>query len=174
MKTDIISNITKEEKNAIWEWSLDSTKIKKAMWGKASNIKAKKEAEIIEKMFDKYKSNINAGTVLYRGKGISDDEWKDIYSKLEIGSKYSPDNLAVTSFSRDKNIAYGFAYDSEYNKKLLLKYVFHSGNLLDISMFSSMPNEEENILDKNIWYNVKEIEKCEEGGILWLKLEIEL
>ena len=169
MKTFKIENITKDEINSIKEWTEDSSVIKQYMWGLTDNVVAKKHSENLFGLFDKYSSNVKNNKILYRGMAIPDDLFQAMgYNLLKKGSSYTPDDKAISSFSVSKKIAYDFAIDGEHKNKVILKIKSHNQDMLDITNISTVAKEEETILTKNIWYNVKHIKKRTVGGVKWL------
>jgi len=173
MKKDLISkNIKPEELKVIQTWTKDSSEIKQTMW--EIDDKFKKEADIMFSLFDNYKGNVEKGTILYRGMAVPESIYLGMgYDKLVRGSDYTPDNKAISSFSRSKRIAYDFAFEGEASYKVIIKIAAkEEENLLDITKLSEVHKEEESILHKNIWYNVSKIKRISRGGVEWLLMEL--
>ena len=172
MKQEFIKkNIKQEELLVISKWTKESSDIKNTMWG-VDNLH-KKEADIMFSLFDNYQSNVTIGTVLYRGMAVPEDLFLAMeYDKLTKGSHYTPDEVAISSFSKSKKIAFEFAMEGDSRRKVILKIYAKDENLLDITSFSEVEKEEENILHKNIWYNVVKIKSINRGGIEWLLMEL--
>jgi len=161
--------ITKIEKSIIEKWTENSSEYKKIMWGISDNKDIKKEVDILFSLFEKYDSNVKKEINLYRGISVDTNIFKSMgYDKLKKGSLYTPDDKAITSFTKSKRIAYDFAFDGAFENKVILKITSHSENMLDISNVSTVAQEEETILTKNVWYNVKQIKKITNGGAKWL------
>jgi len=161
--------ITKDESTSIKAWTEDSGSIKQYMWGLTDDKIAKKHSESLFSLFDKYSSNVKQNIYLYRGMAIPDDLFSFMnYDKLSKGSLYTPDDKAISSFSKSKRIAYDFALDSEHQNKVVLKIESNSTEMIDITDISTVAKEEEIILTKNIWYNVRHIKKINNGGATWM------
>lgn len=139
------------------------------MWGLSDDKKAKKQADILFGLFDKYESNLKKGTKLYRGMSVPDEIFMQMgYDRLRKGDKYTPDDKAIASFSKLKKVAYDFALDGEHKNKVILKIVSDNKSLIDISKLSIEQEEKEVLLSKNIWYNISHIKKYNTGGIKWM------
>jgi len=161
--------IDKKEKEAIQEWTKDSSQIKQVMWGILQDEEAEKYADTLFGLFDKYASNVEKGKTLYRGMSIPEDIFFTMgYDKLKKGDRYTPDDKAISSFSASKKVAYDFAKDGNFEYRVILKIKSHNQDLLDISESSTVAKEEETILAKKVWYNVMHIKKYERGGEKWM------
>ncbi len=168
------NSIEQYEREAIERWTEDSSEIKKVMWGISDNKDAKNDAEVMFALFEKYESNVKDGLTLYRGMSIPKEIFTSMgYDKLVAGSSYTPDDKAISSFTKSKRIAYDFAVDGEFEDKVIIKVVAHKENMLDISSISTVAEEEETILTKNIWYNIRQIKRIIRGGARWLLIVLE-
>jgi len=169
METFNEKNLTVIEKNTIKEWTTDSTDIKKTMWGLTkSHIH---QANIIFGLFDKYKPNIKQGTTLYRGINFTKEDFLYYgFGDIHVGDLHSPDDKAIVSFSKNKEQAYKYASNSNTHKVLYI--LENEKDALDISAISDKPHEEENIITKNIWYNVKYTKIFKRGNELWKIIKI--
>jgi hypothetical protein len=168
------NSITQFEMKAVKRWTEDSSEIKKCMWGISNNEDAKRDACILFSLFEKYESNIEDGIALYRGMSIPKEVFIAMgYDTLVKGSSYTPDDKAISSFTKSKRIAYDFAADGEFEDKVIIKVLSHKENMLDISSMSTVAQEEETILTKNMWYNVKQIKKIKRGDERWLLMALE-
>jgi len=161
------NNITKIEKEAIFEWTKDSTEIKKVMWEIGKDKKAKVYANILFSLFDKYESNLKKGTKLYRGMSFTEDDFKYYgYDKIVAGKKDIPDNKAIVSFSKDKRKA--FEYANVKNKNFKVIYILENENeALDISEVSARPEEKESIITKGKEYLVTYTKVFNRGVEKW-------
>jgi len=166
------NNITKIEKEAIFEWTKDSTEIKKVMWEIGKDKKAKVYANILFSLFDKYESNLKKGTKLYRGMSFTEDDFKYYgYDKIVAGKKDIPDNKAIVSFSKDKRKAFEYANVKEKNFKVI--YILENENeALDISEVSARPEEKESIITKGKEYLVTHTKVFNRGVEKWKVIKL--
>ncbi len=155
------------EREAIKAWTRDSSNIKQAMWGNPPDEKSSILARTLFELFERYTSNLAKGTRLYRGMSIPDHVFAMLgYDTLKVGDSYSPDELAVTSFTRSKRVAYEFARDGAFAHKVLI--VLPSGDgMLDIASLSTEVDEQEIILMQNLWYTVTRVKDISTGGSSW-------
>lgn len=168
--------LDKKEIEVICEWVADSTEIKKCMWEFSKKPHYMKSADILFNLFDKYDSNVEENTVLYRGIALPNELYKEFsYHTIKKGDTYTPDDKAVTSFTRSKHIAYTFAEENEFHNKIIIKVFSHGSDMFDISMIPKFSfDEEETIIMKNICYNVRSVKRYKlQGGITWLLLVLE-
>lgn len=175
MKKDFIKeNLEEIEIQALDEWCQDSYDIKQYMWELSSDSLSGRFCEAIFGMFDSYNSNVKEETILYRGMSVPDEIFFAMgYDLLKKGDYYTPDDKAITSFTKSNRIAYEFARDGYFNNKVVIKIKSHGDEMFDISSISSLAEEEETILMKNLWYNVKSVKRYDNGGVKWLILILE-
>jgi len=159
--------ITKKEREAIVEWSIDSTEIKKVMWGISEDKKAKDYADILFSLFDKYDSNLKKGVRLYRGMSFTEEMFKKFnYDKVKKGEIHTPDEKAIVSFSTDKRKA--FEYATMTNRKYKVIYILENEDeALDISKISVKPEEKESIITKGKEYLVTYTRIFTKGDEIW-------
>ena len=152
--------ITNDEINAIENWTDDSYDIKAVMWGIKKNAHASIQAKILFNLFNKYDTNIEQNIPMYRGISMDKETWETYeYESLKKGDLYSPDEDAIVSFSKNKRVAYDFAYEYTGEYKIIIKVMSNQGKALDISSMSTLTSEEETIITKNLWYNVERIKR---------------
>ena len=174
MEDFIKDNLEEIEVLALEEWCQDSYDIKQYMWELSNDSLSRNFSEAIFGMFNKYKSNVEEKTILYRGMSIPDKIFFAMgYDLLKKGSFYTPDDKAITSFTKSNRIAYEFARDGYFNNKVVIRVESHGDEMFDISSISSLAAEEETILMKNLWYNVKRVKRYDNGGEKWLILILE-
>jgi len=159
--------ITKKEREAIVEWSIDSTEIKKVMWGISEDKKAKDYADILFSLFDKNDSNLKKGVRLYRGMSFTEEMFKKFnYDKVKKGEIHTPDEKAIVSFSTDKRKA--FEYATMTNRKYKVIYILENEDeALDISKISVKPEEKESIITKGKEYFVTYTRIFTKGDEIW-------
>lgn len=167
--------ITDKELKAIENWTDDSEDIKAVMWGVKDNAHASIQAGILFNLFEKYTSNIKINIPIYRGISMDKETWNLYeYDKLKKGDLYSPDDGALVSFSKNKRVAYDFAYEYEGNYKLIIRAMSEEGTVFDISQISTLASEAETIITKNLWYNVEQIKRSGQWMLIILgKIENE-
>ena len=161
-------NITADEKEAIIRWTKDSTEIKLAMWGIGGSKKAQIYAAKLFALFDKYKSNINSDTRLYRGMCFTKEMFhKFNYDKIVKGEWHTPDKDAIVSFSSDKRKAFEYAtMDSDKAYKVI--YILEDEDrALDISKISVRPEEKESIITKGRVYFVSYAKVLKRETEIW-------
>ena len=164
--------VTKIEKEAIVNWTIDSTEIKKVMWGISKDKKAKKYADILFSLFDKYESNLKRGIKLYRGMSFSEDDFKYFgYDKVKKGELHVPDVNAIISFSTDKKRA--FEYATITDRKYRVVYILENETkALDISKISAKPEEKESIITKGKEYLVTYTRIFNRGDEIWKVIKL--
>ena len=164
--------ITKTEKDAIVNWTIDSTEIKKVMWGISEDKKAKNYANILFSLFDKYESNLKKGTKLYRGMSFTEEMFEKFgFDKTNKGKIEYPDNKAIVSFSTDKKKA--FEYATMTNRKYKVVYILENETeALDISKISAKPEEKESIITKGKEYLVTYTRIFNRGDEIWKVIKL--
>ena len=165
MKSEFKTNIlNKNEIQYLQEWTDDSFRIKSDMWDE----KETEATKTLFSLFDKYSSNVKSGTKLYRGMNIPNSLFYGMgYHQLEKGDNYTPDTLAISSFSLSKLISFEYAMDGEYKNNVIIRVLSSDENAINITGVSTVSKEEETILTKNVWYNIAHIKRFEEGGNTW-------
>jgi len=164
--------ITKTEKEAIVNWTIDSTEIKKVMWGISEDKKAKSYADTLFSLFDKYESNLKKDTKLYRGMSFTEEMFKKFnYDKVRKGEIHTPDDMAIVSFSTDKKKA--FEYATMTGRKYKVVYILENETeALDISKFSAKPEEKESIITKGKEYLVTYTRIFNRGDEIWKVIKL--
>ena len=164
--------ITKDEKESIVKWTEDSSDIKKVMWGLSEDKRAKKYADTLFSLFDKYKSNLEKGTKLYRGMSFTGDDFRYYgYDKIVSGKKDIPDDKAIVSFSKNKRKA--FEYATMTDRKYKVVYILENEDeALDISKISAKPEEKESIITKGKEYLVKYTRIFKKGDAIWKVIKL--
>ena len=164
--------VTKIEKEAIVNWTIDSTEIKKVMWGISKDKKAKKYADVLFSLFDKYESNLKKSTKLYRGMSFSEEMFKKFnYDKVKKGEIHTPDDMAIVSFSKDKKRA--FEYATITDRKYRVIYILENETeALDISKISAKPEEKESIITKGKEYLVTYTRIFNRGDETWKVIKL--
>jgi len=175
LKDFTIDHLEKYEIAAIKNWTRDSTPIKQYMWGVDENLEAAGMASILFGLFERYQKNVATGERLYRGMAVPDDLYYGLgYDDLTKGDLYSPDELAIASFSKSKRVAYEYARDGEAINKVILRVVVREEDpVLHIEEFSEAKEEAEVLLNKNVWYTVKQTKAIKVGGIRWKLIILE-
>ena len=164
MKKFSNKNLTDIELKATHEWTQNSADIKMTMWGLSTTHIH--QANTLFNLFNKYTPNIKNGTKLYRGMSFTKEMYFAYgYAEIECGILHSPDDKAIVSFSTDKKVAYEYANN---NRKYKVIYILdEEEKAFDISKISSNENEAENIITKNMWYNVEYVKIYKRGEELW-------
>ena len=159
--------ITKEEKEAIVKWSEDSTEIKKVMWGISEDEKAKKYANTLFSLFDKYEGNLKKGTKLYRGMSFTKEDFEYYgYSEVQKNELHIPDTKAIVSFSTNKRKAFKYAIMTDRKYKVV--YILENETeALDITKISVKPEEKESIITKGKEYLVTYTRIFKRGSEIW-------
>jgi len=165
--------LTKDEITSIKAWTDDSSSIKQYMWGLTDNSVAKKHAENMFSLFDKYKPNVKSGTVLYRGMSFTKEMFEIFnYHKITKGDLHTPDDMAIVSFSTDRKKAFEYATMSNQNNYKVAYILQNETKALDISKISTKPSEEENIITKATNYKVIYVREFKRGDELWKIIKI--
>ena len=164
--------ITKTEKEAIVNWTIDSTEIKKVMWGISEDKKAKNYANILFSLFDKYESNLKKGTKLYRGMSFTEEMFEKFnYDKIKKGEIHTPDDRAIVSFSTNKKKAFEYAIMTDRKYKVV--YILENETeALDISKISAKPEEKESIITKGKEYFVTYTRIFNRGDETWKVIKL--
>ena len=164
--------ITKDEKESIVKWTEDSSDIKKVMWELSEDKRAKKYADTLFSLFDKYESNLKKGTKLYRGISFTKEDFIYFgYDKVKRGSKEVPDHKAIVSFSANKRKA--FEYATITDRKYKVVYILENEDeALDISKISAKPEEKESIITKGKEYLVTYTRIFKRGEELWKVIKL--
>lgn len=172
MKKDFtIKNVSLIESSIMRDWINDSREFKRTMWGLSTSLL--KEVAILESLFEKYKSNVPKNVKLYRRMSITESEYAGFgFNSFMIGDEITPDELAISSFSYDKNTAYEYAEKTGKSHKIGYIMSSNNGSILDITDFSAKSNEKETILAKSIWYRIDNIKEFKTEDGLWKILKI--
>ena len=171
MKKFNAKNLTDIEIKTIKKWTEDSTNIKMTMWGLSKTHIH--EANILFNLFDKYTPNIKNGIKLYRGMSFTEADFRFYnFHKISVGDLHTPDEKAIVSFSTSKRLAFEYATYSNAKNYKVLYILENEKDAFDISSLSSKPFEEENIITKNIWYNVVHVRVFKRGGEIWKIIKI--
>ena len=165
------SVITQDEKEAIVAWTTDSSEIKKVMWGIGKDKTAKRYADTLFSLFDKYASNLKRGTKLYRGMSFTKEMFERFnFDKVLKGELHTPDREAIVSFSTNKRKAFEYA-NSDRSYKVV--YILEGDDsALDISKISVKPEEEESIITKGKIYSVSHTKVFKRGGETWKVIKL--
>ena len=168
-----VSVITQDEKEAIVAWTKDSSEIKKVMWGIGDDKTAKRYADTLFSLFDKYESNLKIGTKLYRGMSfVKEDYFFYGYDKIKKGDRHTPDTKAIVSFSTNKRKAFEYASSDRHYKVVYI--LEEDDSALDISKISVKPEEEESIITKGKVYLVSHTKVFKRGGETWKVIKLKL
>ena len=164
-------NITHIEKSVIKEWTEDSTNIKMTMWGITKTHTH--QANTLFELFYKYNPNIKKNSTLYRGMSFNKKDFISYgYGDISKGDLHSPDSMAIVSFSSDKREAFKYADFNKTNTYKVFYILENEMDAFDISKLSVAENESENIITKNVWYNVEHIKTYKRGEELWKIIKI--
>ena len=164
--------LTNDEKKAIREWTKDSTNIKLYMWGLLNDKTAKKHADNLFGLFDKYESNIKKETKLYRGMSFTEDDFRYYqYDKVKKDELHIPDVKAIVSFSTNKRKA--FEYATMTDKKYKVVYILENeAKAFDISKISVKPEDKESIITKGREYLVTHTKIFKRGDEIWKVIKL--
>ena len=164
--------ITKDEKESIVKWTEDSSDIKKVMWGLSEDKRAKKYADTLFSLFDKYESNLKKGMKIYRGMSFTEDDFRYYgYDKVKKDEIHIIDTKAIVSFSKNKRKA--FEYATMTDRKYKIIYILENEiKALDISKISAKPEEKESIITKGEEYLVKYTRIFKRGDKIWKVIKL--
>lgn len=169
-----MNNITLDEQKAIKSWTSASKEykyIKQILKGEKIDFSHdfyEKRANDLINMFSKYQDNTNK-QILFRGDIIeSEKEFNNIISKKD-GDIFVLEGTLL-SFTLDKKIAIESYQNSDKMENIdtpsiLITIENRKSTFLDISRYSTFPNEKEVICNKNLKFMVKYIELKENNHI---------
>ena len=132
----------------------------------------RKNIELLQGLFLKYKQNGDLNRPLYRGvSDISERKFREL-SKLKEGSILEGFDWTFASTSYDKRIAQNFAW-GDYSVVFIITKRKTPG--IEIARYSRYPNENEVLLPYSFWNKLKivgkEIKRIGSRQIIYLKVE---
>lgn len=155
-------NLSKDEKDSIYGWGYgDYRTIRAYMYGSIKQVSASFKTQIDDLLglFDKYESNVEGNTPIFRGIRLKTQEQyeKSDFFNIKIGDKYS--DKAISSFSLKEEVANGFAgYNQENVYKAVIIKTKARGNEINITEFAKFKSENEVLVNSNESYEVIDIE----------------
>ena len=131
------------------------------------------EANTLLNLFNKYTPNIKDGAKLYRWMSFTKEDFSFYgFDGISAGNLHTPDEKAIVSFSTNKRQAFEYATSSKVKNYKVIYILENEIDAFDISSISENQYEEENIITKNIWYNVKYTKIYKRGEELWKIIKI--
>ncbi|MBP3224511.1 MAG: hypothetical protein J6M14_04295 [Campylobacter sp.] len=127
----------------------------------------------IDKLFEKYNSNVKKGTNLFRGLNLTQDKFDKLGLKVgEIISINNNPNL-YTSFSTNFRQAKYFAKNKYLDKRIIF-ITKAIGKELNIEQLSTIDNEKEHLIKRGKMAKIKQIKELKDkDGKKWLIVKIE-
>lgn len=169
-----MNNITLDEHKAIKSWTSASKEyryIKQILKGEkidfSHNFYEKRANDLIS-MFSKYQDNTNK-QILFRGDIIESKKEFNIIISKKVGDIFVLEGTLL-SFTLDKKIAIKSYKNSDKlenvdTPSILITIENRKSIFLDISKYSTFPNEKEVICNKNLKFTIKHIELKENNHI---------
>ncbi|MDA3046699.1 ADP-ribosyltransferase [Campylobacter sp. VBCF_06 NA8] len=120
---------------------------------------ALKHYKTINKIFKKYRSNLDNDVILHRGIAVSEKLFSVIEKK--VGKNLVLDDKMFNSFSQNYTTAYNIAniHTDKTKTHIVIFKVANKGKAFDISELSEIPSEKEALIPKNTKYKVLSIEQ---------------